>query len=364
MSIPSDCSTDVTHALRVWFKSLPAAQTVVVRPGACYLVNRGIKLLDPQGLTVYGGTFRTAATLSGPIAGKKGLAMFTMIGGSHVTLEEMQIVGANPGGYHPALAFAAGIDFEGTADSTIRSVTIRDTFGDGITLSPLRGGSNHNSGSILAPASDITIRDVTIDGVGRQGLTLASVSGAQISDVILDNPGFNTFDVEADQGNEGASNVTIDGCEASGGKIFFANGGSGYARETHDITVEHCTMDKPEGGVAVYVKRPQNGGHKNGGHKRRRGPFTFVSDKLWCGVSVYVPCVQLSGADVTVTNSTLRFPAATVHEAVYGLVARSQVRFTNDIVKGYGRTGDTSRNSSLVVNGGRWVPTGGSVNNE
>jgi hypothetical protein len=331
-----------------------------MRAGACYLVNEGITLKDPQGLTVYGGSYRSTVAQPGQDPRLKGIPVFTVIGGSHVTLEEMQVNGANPGGYDPKLAFAGGIEFEGTANASMRSVTISKTFGDGITLSPLRGGANHNSGTILAPASSISIQDVTISGPGRQGLTFASVAGAQVSDVIVENPGLDTFDVEADQWNEGTTDVTIDGCRVSGGALFFANGGAGGATGTHDITVENCTMTKPEGGSAILIQRKGKGGHK--GAQKLRGPFTFRSDDLVCGSSVYTACVELKGADVTVTGSRLRFPAGTIHEATYGLTSGSRAQFIDNRVIGYGVAGRVSRNSSVTVTGGVWKSSGRSAN--
>ena len=60
--------------------------------------------------------------------------------GSNVTFENMKITGANPGGYHPTLAFASGINVQGTKGITIQGVTITKPFGDGITLSPAPRG--------------------------------------------------------------------------------------------------------------------------------------------------------------------------------------------------------------------------------
>lgn len=348
-SIDSDCSKDVSSALKSWFASLPPGRTVLVRSGACYLVDEGIKLRYPKGLTIYGGTFRNDSTIQNPKAAPAGHPVFTVLGGSRVAFEAMRITGANPGGYHPALAFASGIELEGTAQATIRGVTITRTFGDGITLLPLRGGTDHQSGTIIAPSSAITIRDVTIEDPGRQGVTFDSVSGAEVTDTIVKSPGFDTFDFEADQRNEGASDVTIDGCGASGGLVFFANLGAGGAHDTHDVTVEHCTMAGPEGGSAVLVARPGNG-------KRLRGPIHFVDDVLWCGASTNMACVQLSGADVTVSDSVLKFSVGTIHEPAYHLAAGSQVRFEGDVVDGFGRRGHVSGGSSVLVSGGTWTP--------
>jgi hypothetical protein len=363
ITIAADCSTDVSAPLRKWFRTLGPDTTVVMRPGACYLVDKGITLKEPQGLTVYGGQFRTAVVpsdMSGVPPSDKGDPVFTVIGGSHVTLESMQISGVNPGGYDASLAFAGGIEFEGTSGGLVHGVTISHTFGGGITLGPLRGGPRHNSGTIIGPSTNITIDGVTVDGAGRQGLTFGSVSGAQVYDVILENIGIDTFDFEADQTNEGASDVVIDGCRASGGAIFFANGGAGDAAQTHDITVEQCTMSMPQGAAAILVQRYKGG--KKGKEGKLRGPFLFESDELQCGVSVYLACLQLTGADVTVSHSQLLFPAGRFHEAVYSLKGASSAAFVEDIVKGYGRLGHASSRSSVHVQGGEWTAAGRNVN--
>jgi hypothetical protein len=346
-SIPSNCSTDVSSSLQSWFSSLPPDTTVVAKSGACYLVDSGIVLDEPTGLTVYGGTFRDDSTSVPQAPHSKGHPVFTVLGGSAVTLEEMTIKGANTGGYHARLAFAGGIELEGTADPTVRSVTVTDTFGDGITLAPLRGGRDHNSGQILSPVTGATLEDLTIDRVGRQGITFASVTGARVGDVVIRSPGIDTFDFEADQAGEGATNVTIDGCEASGGAIFFANGGAGSSPRTSEVTVRNCTMDKPEGGSAILiVGRPQSA--------TLRGPFIFTSDRLWCGASAYVACVQLTRAEVTLSGDTLLFPSGTTHEAVYHLAGGSHATFQDDVVHGYGRKGQAVVGSSVQVSGGNW----------
>ena len=187
---------------------------------------------------------------------------------------------------------------------------------------------------------------------------MASVAGAQISNLIVQNPGFNAFDLEADQGNEGATNVTIDGCTASGGALFFANGGAGSGSHTHDITVTHCTADKQTAGDPVLV-------HDIGRNKAHpRGPINFVADKIECGHIASVACVELSGASVTIENSVLDFPSGTMHEAVYHVARRSSVVFANDAVHGFGRTGRLARNSALRVTGGHWVSVSGAVGSE
>ncbi len=263
----------------------------------------------------------------------------------------MKITGVNPGGYDAAGAFMEGIRSDGVLHLDVANVKIANVYGDGIELAPLRG-ANDLSGQILNPTKHATISNVDIEGSGRQGITLASVDHALISSVHLDDVGLNVFDVEADQGNEGAANVTIDGCTAGYGNhgLFFANGGAGGAGEqTRNITVENCTMAASQAGDAVLVQSPANA-------PAPRGPFTFADDTLRCGASVYVACVQVIGANVSVNGSTVVCPPATVHESVYNAYQSSTVSFGGDYVTGYGHPGSTSANSSVTVSGGVWQP--------
>jgi hypothetical protein len=350
-SIPDNCSSDVSQPMQAWLQNLPADTTVVAPPGACYLINEGIRPVGSFGLTISGGTWEDATTPQPGASPKDENAEIWLVGGSHIALENMTITGVNPGGYEAAGAFMEGIRSDGVLGLNVANVKIDNVYGDGIELAPLRG-ANDLSGQILNPTKHATISNVDIDGSGRQGITLASVDHALISSVQLDHVGLNVFDVEADQGNEGAANVTIDGCTAGYGNrgLFFANGGAGGGGEqTRNITVENCTMAAPQAGDAVLIQSPANA-------IAPRGPFTFADDTLRCGVSVYVACVQVTGADVSVNGSTVVCPPATIHESVYNASQSSTMSFGGDYVTGYGRPGSTSTNSSVTVSGGVWQP--------
>jgi hypothetical protein len=351
-TIADDCSVDVSAALQDWLSTL--APGTLVRPpaGACYRVDRGITLRFPVGLTIDGGTYRNTTTVKGSSGTGKGRATFTVVGGSQVTIEDLTIEGANPGAYHPALAFEAGIALQGTAHSVVRNVAIDNVYGDGISLDPLRGGNHHMSGTILTPTTDLTINRVVITGSGRQGISLASVDSANIDDVALSNVGIDTFDVEADQANEGAQNVTIDGCTSStwNGGSFFANGGAGSGSRTGNIVVENCQMLHPQGGDAVLVKNIPHA-------TEPRGPITFSQDTLWCGESVYVGCLELNNATVSVTQSVIRFTKkSTVHENVYDAGNASRLALMSDSVQGWKNLGQGRATSTILVSGGSWKP--------
>jgi len=360
-SVAADCSSDVSKPLGTWLRSLPADTTVSVPTGACYQVDEGLSLQFPVGITIDGGTFENSSTSPPPAKGHgtpKGSPVFNVLSGSDVTFENLAIEGANPGGYDAHMAFAGGIELQGTSGATIDNVTITAPFGDGITLAPLRGGADHNSGKIKSPVTNVTISNVTISGAGRMGVTFGSVNGAQATNLALSDIGLDTFDVEADQGNEGAENVTIDGCTSSSAsssnfaRSFFSNGGPGAAKDTGNITVENCTMTEPQGSAAILIERP-------GTKTNDRGPFLFDDDDLACGQSTstsIVACVQVTGANVEVQDSDLVFPDASPAEAVYAGAYGADLLFDTDTVTGFGSTGTVDSTSQVTVTSGLWMP--------
>jgi hypothetical protein len=350
-TIPSNCSVDVSHQMQHWLRSLPPDTTVGIAPSACYLVDEGVVLDGARDLTLSGGTWRDDTSPEPGASPKEMNAVFWLVGGSGVTVQNLTIVGANPGGYDPAGAFAAGIRSDGVVGLTVTNVTVDDVYGDGIELAPLRG-SDDMSNVIVNPSENVTITNASIDGAGRQGITLASVNGATISGVTLRRIGINVFDVESDQWGEGALNVTINGCTDQGGNggLFFANGGlSAGSNYTGNITVENCTMATPDAGDAVLVQSPQLEPHP-------RGLISFVDDSFQCGSSVYVACVMATDARVAVDNSRLAMPAGTLHEPVYRASEESGLTFATDTVSGYGQLGSADATSSVSITGGSWTP--------
>ena len=215
-------------------------------------------------------------------------------GGSNVTLENLTIAGSSPGGYVPAGAFGGGIRSDGVIGLQVTDVSVDNVWGDGLELAPLRTPNDIGS-TILNPSENVSVYGLKVNGAGRQGVSLVSVNGATLTDVRLRHIGIDIFDVEADQWNEGAKNVTINGCQTGDvGGLFFANGGlSSGGGYTGNITVENCTMNELTAGEAILVQAPTQGLHP-------RGPFTFVNDTLRCGASVYVSCIQANDADLTV----------------------------------------------------------------
>jgi hypothetical protein len=131
-----DCSSDATQAMQQWLQQLPSDTTVDLQ-GGCYQIDNGLKLRFVNGLTIENGTFQDLNSKPGVNKGHgtpHGQPTFDVLGGSDVNFENLTIIGANRGGYHPRLAFQAAIELDGTIGATLSGLTISKTFGDGINL--------------------------------------------------------------------------------------------------------------------------------------------------------------------------------------------------------------------------------------
>jgi hypothetical protein len=342
--INADCHGDVSEALQTWLQGLPSGTIWYSPVGSCYLINHGINLLFPHGITIDGGVFveRWLGYMS-----RRG---FNVIGGTDMKFESMTINGPNVNNiWDPQRAFQGGIELQGTAGATISNVRITHVFGDGITLAPLRGSADHNSGRIIRPVTGLTIDKVWIDGAGRQGISPVSVTNATITDVTMHNVDMNGFDFEADQGNEGAINVTINGCNmVNVGSLANISENAGF---TGPITIENCNMATLDGGTAVYVRSVSD--------STENGPVVFTNDNVRCQTRAPVACFQLLNAqDFTVSNSNVTFGPGDVSiatEAVYTASVKTHANFDDDVVTGYGNRGLVWAHSTVTVTGGTWT---------
>jgi len=348
-TIAANCSSDVTVALRQWFKALPPGAVVYDAPGTCYLISEGLNFYKPKGLTIDGGTFEEQGW------GVLSRIAFNVIGGTNVTFENLQILGpAIKHVYNREVEFQGGIELQGTLNAVISHVAIFDMRGDGITLVPLRAfqvGNLGGGGEMIRPVENLTISSVLINGTGRMGISLAAVNGATITNVDIRNVATDDFDFEADQSTEGAENVTIDGCTVGGGgALFVSNQGNGAGKYTGNILVENCTMLNRQAGTAILVEDIPNSGTP-------RGPFTFTDDNIWCGNSAFVSCLLVTRGDIVMNNSTLKFEW-TPPEPVYRVITGSTVVFNNVDASNFSERGEIQHGSTVTINGGSWKPSG------
>jgi hypothetical protein len=219
-SINHTCGSDVSTAMTSWLSSLPSGTTVDASRD-CFLVNEGMSL-TLSNITISGGTWKDDTRPSASIPYPDINAVFWLVGGTNVMLENLNIQGVNGAPYDEGVAFQSGIRSDGVQNLTITNVTLQNLGGDGITLTGY-------DWTPYAPTTNTVVSNVTINDVGRQGVTLSDVNGAHLSNIALSGIGLDTFDLESDIYGEVAENITINGCTASGGAIFFANGGQAVA---------------------------------------------------------------------------------------------------------------------------------------
>jgi len=325
-TVASDCSVNVSQALESWISSVPDGANLSFRSGGCYLINAGLRVVNRNGLTFdgNGATFRVGTP------GGLDRREFWFVGGSNLVVEDLTIVGADPAHtYDQNRAFQGGIELDGVAGATINQVAIDSVYGDFVTLDPLRGGPEFNSGAIVRPSSGIVIRDCQFSGAGRQGISFVSVAGATVTQVSLTNVALDTFDVEADQSGEGAHDVVIEGTTAdhSNGP-WFANGGNSR-NTTGDITVSGNTMTGLGAGDVVEITAPQG---------TTRGPFVFSDNTMLAGASAYVAAFQLSGcASCDITANHVAFLSRGPPETAVHLVDCAAVMVTDNVFEGAGK---------------------------
>jgi Right handed beta helix region len=344
-SINNTCGSDVSGAMTAWLTSLPSG-TSVDASRDCFLVNEGMSM-TLNDITISGGTWKDDTPPAASVPYEDINAVFWLVGGSNITVENLSIQGVNGAPYNEGVAFQGGIRSDGVQGLTISGVSVRGLGGDGITLT----GSDR---SPYMPTANAVVTNVTITDVGRQGITLSDIDGAKLSNLALTNIGLDTFDMEADNYGEVAQNVVVNGCTANGaGGDFFGNGGqAGGNPDTSDIVVENCTMEQAQTGTAIFVDTPAGYGI--------RGPFTFANDWFDCGSSAYVGCVEVTGGTVRIVNSTLTFPtnAEPQYRRVWDAFADSSVDFTSDVVAGYSTTAEDGGDGTGVsaITGGSWTP--------
>lgn len=309
-TLPFDntCTKPVTGKLRTYITS--HSNTTINLTGGCYLIS-SMKLPHLDHVRIVGGTYRAS--------GKFDNALFWLQGGTGLSFSKMTFIGNNPGGYHPKLAFQAAFRNDGVAGVRYKNISVTGLYGDGLELNVLRGAQD-DSGQIIGHTTDVVVNGYTINTVGRQGVAIADGNRISITNISMTNVGIDDFDLEADQGNEGVRNLTVNGCTVNSNGAFFANGGEGVGKLTHSNLIENCNMVIGKSGYAIYVIAPKG---------QVRGLVTFNNDTIRCGVSVYVGCLQLHGATVTVENSNVYFPGSTITPTYIKKDATTTLTLTN-----------------------------------
>jgi hypothetical protein len=193
-------ATDVTAALQRFIAAAPRGSTVVLRHRARYRLDGTLQLRDRSGLTLDGnGATLFAATPGGPYR-----AAIRLLGGRSWTLRNLTVTGPKPSdaGFDPALQWQHGIDLRGVRGATLRGVTVRDVWGDGIYVGLSTDGA--------AWSRDVSIIDSGSAGTGRMGVAVTAGRDVLVHGGTWSQPGLSTFDIEPNGAPGGVRRVTVE----------------------------------------------------------------------------------------------------------------------------------------------------------
>jgi Ca2+-binding RTX toxin-like protein len=285
-SIVGDCSVDVTQPLLTWIASVPDNSILSFTSGACYRIEGTLDVTNRTGLDIQGNGATFKATTTNAVSWR---SQWRFNGGSHIALRNMTIRGANPtpGSFVSSSQGQHGVDLRGTSAVEIDHVSIASTYGDCILVGRPADGSGSWS-------SDVHVHDSICTGAGRNGVLVAAGRDVLVETSRFSGIGLNAFDIEPDNANSGAANITLTRNQvgAVSASVFAALGDG----PVDNVTVSYNTVV----GRGMYLAALAPTG-------RRYSGFTItgnVSDTgYYSAGSVAMDFVRIDG--LTVTGNTI-----------------------------------------------------------
>jgi hypothetical protein len=120
-----------------------------------------------------------------------------------VTIENVDLVGANTdGGYHSQLVGQAGLDILSGTNVSIVNVSVKDTYGDGLTAFAAFGESNK-------PTKNLQVDGLSITNAGRQAITMAYAVDSTLNHVTINSAFGAGWDFESDLPGIGSGNIVV-----------------------------------------------------------------------------------------------------------------------------------------------------------
>lgn len=182
-------------------KSDPAAIIAALPPhaifdgqGNCYTTH-GITLTKP--VTINGGTYND------PLTTPTGLRpIFQVHDTTGVTIENVNVTGVNPGGYHRHMVAEEGYEILSSSHVSLVNDTTANTYGDGLTMLASQPLDDN-------PDSDIAVDGLTITNAGRQGVTFGEVWNSIFDHLTMNSASDVGYDFETDILGAGSKNVVI-----------------------------------------------------------------------------------------------------------------------------------------------------------
>jgi hypothetical protein len=299
--IAADCSVDVTSELAAWIASVPDGSTLELAAGGCYRIDGTVTVAERSNLVLDG----KGATLRAGSEGDQERRHLRFVGGSNVEVRDLVVRGAQPNtrvgpeDYREDRAFQHGFALQGVDGFTIDRVRVYDVFGDFVYVGP--GGGR--------PSRDVTVRDSTFSGSGRQGIAVTSGERLTFRGNELRGVAMSFFDLEPNRSGDAARQIEITenvtGRAAGFWLMAPATGAVG------DVSIAGNVMRTRTAGLFWVI----------GTRDTRAGPVTVAGNRFLVGDAVY-GAAEIGAfyfercAAVSITDNRVRFPTRTPVRAV------------------------------------------------
>lgn len=200
-SIDRTGARDASRALNRFIASVPNRRVIVFRRGATYRMDHGLVIRNRRNLKFEGN----GATLSSnpATAATEWDSLFALGGGNHnIVIRNFHFRGNSPkpGVYTGKKEGVHAVMIQGD-NVRIHHVTVRGMYGDAFFI--------HQSGTSSGWSNNTYIHDSRVYSTGRNGVTIIAAKNTLIERVAFDKSGYCTLDIEPNNRNQGARNVTF-----------------------------------------------------------------------------------------------------------------------------------------------------------
>ena len=234
------CGSDATTILQRLISSTANGGVVSLVAGRCYDVEGTLLVDSRSNLTIdgHGATLRSFTT------GTRERMFIKVRASTGIVLRNLTLWGSNAAGvYNSDLEAQHGVGVLGDRNMTIDHITVKEVYGDGVTLTKAGGGSR-------APADGVTIRNSTFLTIGRQGISPVFASNVLITGNYFDRIARTVIDMEPDTDAYVIQNITIENNRSGRyGHMFVGGGGRGC--NTSHIVIRN--NDSDGGSIAFGV---------------------------------------------------------------------------------------------------------------
>lgn len=196
VGIRTDGVGDVTALLQGFVDAVPNGSCISLPRGSRFRLDGTLVLRDRTNLTLDGNGAVLFTNAKGSLGanGRSSRALLHVWKGTGVEVRELVIDGPNSvGTFWAPYEEEAGILLSGPRDTVVRDVTVREVYGDAVSVYGFKPGDG--SGRIQAP-HNVLITGLDADRIGRQGIAITSADGVTIEESQFNNIARSVFDLE------------------------------------------------------------------------------------------------------------------------------------------------------------------------